>query len=39
MPDKDIIKSFPKLHEVQPRENIGRNTIARYQAQFRAAAY
>jgi hypothetical protein len=29
----------PKLHEVQPRENVGRDTISRYQSQFRAAAY
>ncbi|MCH4813680.1 dsDNA nuclease domain-containing protein [Vreelandella neptunia] len=29
----------PKLHEVEPRENIGRETIARYQAQFRGAAF
>lgn len=28
-----------KLHEVMPRENAGRDTIARFQAQFRAAAY
>lgn len=29
----------PKLDEVEPRENIGRETIARYQAQFRGAAF
>lgn len=29
----------PGLHEVEPREVTGRDTIARYQAQFRAAAY
>ncbi|KXJ45912.1 dsDNA nuclease domain-containing protein [Alloalcanivorax venustensis] len=29
----------PKLHEVKPRENVGRETIARYQAQFRGAAF
>lgn len=29
----------PKLHEVAPRENVGRETIARYQAQFRGAAF
>lgn len=29
----------PKLHEVEPRENVGRETIARYQAQFRGAAF
>ncbi len=28
----------PKLHEIQPREVVGRDTIAKYQAQFRAAA-
>ena len=32
------IISDPKLHEVPPRENVGRDTIARYQSQFRAAA-
>ncbi len=31
-------KESPKLHEVTPRENIGRDTISRYQAQFRAAS-
>ena len=31
-------KTDPKLHEVQPRETSGRDTISRYQAQFRAAA-
>lgn len=29
----------PKLHEVEPRENVGRDTIAKYHSQFRAAAY
>lgn len=29
----------PMLHEVEPRENVGRETIARYQAQFRGAAF
>lgn len=29
----------PKLHEIEPRENVGRETIARYQAQFRGAAF
>lgn len=29
----------PKLHEVELRENVGRETIARYQAQFRGAAF
>jgi len=29
----------PRLDEVEPRESAGRDTIARYQAQFRAAAY
>jgi hypothetical protein len=29
----------PKLHELEPRENVGRETIARYQAQFRGAAF
>lgn len=29
----------PKLHEVEPAETTGRETIARYRAQFRAAAY
>ncbi|VVN84760.1 dsDNA nuclease domain-containing protein [Pseudomonas fluorescens] len=30
---------FPmtEIHEVSPRENVGRDTIARYEAQFRAA--
>ncbi|EUC68754.1 hypothetical protein Y017_03600 [Alcanivorax sp. 97CO-5] len=28
-----------KLHEIEPRENAGRETIARYQAQFRGAAF
>jgi len=31
-------KEDPKLHEIMPRENIGRDTISRYQAQFRAAS-
>ena len=39
MPDKNTENVHPKLHEVTPRENSGRDTIARYQAQFRAAAY
>lgn len=38
MPERDS-NSNPKLHEVQPRETVGRDTIARYQSQFRAAAY
>ena len=29
----------PAIHEVEPRENVGRDTIARYQAQFRGAAF
>lgn len=29
----------PRIHEVEPRENVGRDTIARYQAQFRGAAF
>lgn len=29
----------PKLHEVEARESVGRETIARYQAQFRGAAF
>lgn len=29
----------PRLHEVDPRESVGRDTIARYQAQFRGAAF
>lgn len=29
----------PKLHEVEPRENVGRDTIAKYHSQFRATAY
>src|SRR5690242_15609008 len=28
-----------KLHEVQPREDVGRKTIARYRVQFRAAGF
>ena len=39
MPDKNAANGVPKLHEVAPREISGRDTIARYQAQFRAAAY
>jgi len=31
-------KDDPKIHEVMPRENVGRDTISRYQAQFRAAS-
>jgi len=31
--------SNPGLHEIEPRENVGRDTIARYQAQFRGAAF
>jgi hypothetical protein len=31
--------SPPRLHEVEPTEVSGRDTIARYQAQFRAAAF
>lgn len=27
-----------KLHEIEPRENNGRDTIARFRAQFRAAS-
>ena len=38
MTDDGNIKD-PKLHEVLPSETAGRDTIARYQAQFRAAAY
>lgn len=30
---------YPKLSDVKTRENKGRDTIARYKAQFRAAAY
>ncbi|MGY0564521.1 MAG: dsDNA nuclease domain-containing protein [Paraglaciecola chathamensis] len=37
MAEKNI--GSPKLHEVEPRENVGRETIARYQAQFRGAAF
>ena len=37
MVEKNI--GSPKLHEVEPRENVGRETIARYQAQFRGAAF
>jgi hypothetical protein len=29
----------PRIDEVEPVEGVGRDTIARYQAQFRAAAY
>lgn len=36
---KEIDNNHPQLHEVPPRENVGRDTIARYQSQFRAAAY
>lgn len=31
-------KRHPQIHEITPRENVGRETIARYQSQFRAAA-
>lgn len=37
MAEKNI--GSPKLHEVEPRENVGREAIARYQAQFRGAAF
>ena len=37
MAEKNI--GSPKLHEVEPQENVGRETIARYQAQFRGAAF
>jgi len=33
-----VKKEDPKLHEVTPKENAGRDTISRYQAQFRAAS-
>ncbi len=36
--NKNIIEN-PKLHEVAPREVVGRDIIARYQGQFRGAAY
>ncbi|SDW81405.1 protein of unknown function [Lutibacter oricola] len=36
--DKNTIER-PKLHEVVPREVVGRDVIARYQGQFRGAAY
>ena len=39
MTEKDSTKSHPALHEILPRETAGRDTIARYQAQFRAAAF
>ena len=39
MPDKNATNGDPRLHEVSPREISGRDTIARYQSQFRAAAY
>lgn len=39
MDNNDSNSDSPRLHEVAPRENSGRDTIARYQAQFRAAAY
>jgi len=37
--DHDDKQENPRLNEVPPRESAGRDTIARYQAQFRAAAY
>ncbi|MGP9687201.1 dsDNA nuclease domain-containing protein [Halomonas sp. AOP25-F1-15] len=37
MADSD--NQSPRIHEVAPRENVGRDTIARYQAQFRGAAF
>ncbi|MCW5608621.1 MAG: DUF4297 domain-containing protein [Nitrosomonas sp.] len=39
MPDKDRENNNLKLHDIPPRESSGRDTIARYQAQFRAAAH
>lgn len=36
--NKNAIEN-PKLHEVVPREVVGRDIIARYQGQFRGAAY
>ena len=36
---KNNTENGPQLHEVEPAEVVGRDTIARYQAQFRAAAY
>lgn len=39
MENNDISVNGPKLHDIAPRESVGRDTIARYQAQFRAAAY
>lgn len=32
-------RTNPKIHEVEPRENVARETLARYQVQHRAAAY
>ncbi|NVJ47881.1 MAG: DUF4297 domain-containing protein [Cytophagia bacterium] len=37
MPEEKISK--PMLHEVPPRENSGRDTIARYNSQFKGTAY
>lgn len=37
MSGRDI--QSPRIHEVEPRENVGRDTIARFQAQFRGAAF
>jgi hypothetical protein len=39
MPQKTVLAKFPKLHDIPPSETAGRETIARYQAQFRAAAF
>ena len=39
MADSDNTQSSVMLHEVPPREVNGRDTVARYQAQFRAAAF
>ena len=39
MPENKAANGELKIHEVVPRENSGRDTISRFQAQFRAAAY
>ena len=39
MNTKDPIEKDIKINDVPPRENVGRDTIARYRAQFRATAF
>lgn len=34
-----MLGDFPKLHEIRPSEEVGRETISRFQAQFRAVVF